>query len=117
MRLVMVDNYDSFTFNLVQYLMEFGARVDVHRNDATSVTELLDGAPFLIGGSTNWWSDSSMTSAGESPEWVTGAIASWYPRLQPRVSRAIQPTASPRSRSGPVGSGNMQSGMRRTAAS
>ena len=45
MRLVMVDNYDSFTFNLVQYLMEFGARVDVHRNDATSVTELLDGAP------------------------------------------------------------------------
>ena len=45
MRLVMVDNYDSFTFNLVQYLMEFGASVDVHRNDATSVTELLDGAP------------------------------------------------------------------------
>ena len=45
MRLVMVDNYDSFTFNLVQYLMEFGASVDVHRNDATGVTELLDGAP------------------------------------------------------------------------
>ncbi len=45
MRLVMVDNYDSFTFNLVQYLMEFGARVDVHRNDAATVSELLDSAP------------------------------------------------------------------------
>jgi len=45
MRLVMIDNYDSFTFNLVQYLMEFGATVDVHRNDAASVSELLDSAP------------------------------------------------------------------------
>lgn len=45
MRLVMVDNYDSFTFNLVQYLMELGATVDVHRNDAASVSELLDSAP------------------------------------------------------------------------
>ena len=45
MRLVMVDNYDSFTFNLVQYLMELGATVDVHRNDAASVSELLDPSP------------------------------------------------------------------------
>ena len=45
MRLIMVDNYDSFTFNLVQYLMELGATVDVHRNDAASVSELLDSAP------------------------------------------------------------------------
>ena len=36
MRVVMLDNYDSFTFNLVQYLMELGARVDVYRNDATT---------------------------------------------------------------------------------
>ena len=45
MRLVMVDNYDSFTFNLVQYLMELGAGVDVHRNDAASVPDLLDSEP------------------------------------------------------------------------
>jgi len=45
MRLAMVDNYDSFTFNLVQYLMEFGASVDVHRNDALSVAELLESGP------------------------------------------------------------------------
>ena len=38
--LVMIDNYDSFTFNLVQYFEELGARVDVHRNDTISVAEI-----------------------------------------------------------------------------
>ena len=33
MRLLMIDNYDSFTFNLVQYLGELGAQVEVVRND------------------------------------------------------------------------------------
>ena len=32
-KLVMIDNYDSFTFNLVQYFGELGAQVEVHRND------------------------------------------------------------------------------------
>jgi anthranilate synthase component 2 len=36
-RLLVVDNYDSFTFNLVQYLGELGARVEVFRNDAVDV--------------------------------------------------------------------------------
>jgi len=36
-RLLLVDNYDSFTFNLVQYLGELGADVDVFRNDAIDV--------------------------------------------------------------------------------
>ncbi|WP_441296055.1 glutamine amidotransferase-related protein, partial [Solemya velum gill symbiont] len=31
--LLMIDNYDSFTFNLVQYFGELGADVHVHRND------------------------------------------------------------------------------------
>ncbi|MDQ2828253.1 MAG: anthranilate/aminodeoxychorismate synthase component II, partial [Chloroflexota bacterium] len=35
--IVMIDNYDSFTFNLVQYLGELGARVTTLRNDETSV--------------------------------------------------------------------------------
>ena len=35
--LTMIDNYDSFTFNLVQYFAELGAEVEVHRNDAISV--------------------------------------------------------------------------------
>ena len=45
MRLAMVDNYDSFTFNLVQYLSELGAEVAVHRNDALAVPALLDPSP------------------------------------------------------------------------
>jgi anthranilate synthase component 2 len=36
-RVVLVDNYDSFTWNLVQYLGELGADVRVHRNDAIDV--------------------------------------------------------------------------------
>jgi anthranilate synthase/aminodeoxychorismate synthase-like glutamine amidotransferase len=40
-RVLMVDNYDSFTYNLVQYLGELGAELDVVRNDAASVDELL----------------------------------------------------------------------------
>ena len=36
-RVLMVDNYDSFTFNLVQYLGELGAEVSVHRNDQIDV--------------------------------------------------------------------------------
>jgi len=41
MRLLMIDNYDSFTYNLVQYLGELGAEVDVVRNDDAGVDELL----------------------------------------------------------------------------
>lgn len=37
--ILMIDNYDSFTYNLVQYLGELGADVAVHRNDALSVAE------------------------------------------------------------------------------
>jgi anthranilate synthase/aminodeoxychorismate synthase-like glutamine amidotransferase len=40
-RLLMIDNYDSFTYNLVQYLGELGAEVEVVRNDAESVDRLL----------------------------------------------------------------------------
>lgn len=38
--LLMIDNYDSFTFNLVQYLGELGQQVEVVRNDALSVAEI-----------------------------------------------------------------------------
>ena len=43
MRILMVDNYDSFTYNLVQYLGELGAEVETVRNDAAEVDELLEG--------------------------------------------------------------------------
>ena len=38
--LLMIDNYDSFTYNVVQYLGELGAEVEVHRNDEISVAEV-----------------------------------------------------------------------------
>ena len=41
----MIDNYDSFTYNLVQYFAELGAEVVVHRNDELSVEEMADIAP------------------------------------------------------------------------
>ena len=46
--LLMIDNYDSFTFNLVQYLQELGAEVRVERNDALSVAEIEALAPDKI---------------------------------------------------------------------
>ena len=48
--ILVIDNYDSFTFNLVHYLMELGAEVRVERNDALSASEALaSGASgFLI---------------------------------------------------------------------
>jgi anthranilate synthase component II len=46
--LLMIDNYDSFTFNLVQYLQVLGAEVQVVRNDALSVAEIARMAPEKI---------------------------------------------------------------------
>ncbi|HXN38071.1 MAG TPA: aminodeoxychorismate/anthranilate synthase component II [Solirubrobacteraceae bacterium] len=43
MRVLVLDNYDSFTYNLVQYLGELGGDVHVVRNDRASVDELLAG--------------------------------------------------------------------------
>ena len=40
MKLLMIDNYDSFTYNIVQYLGELGADVEVHRNDEISVAQI-----------------------------------------------------------------------------
>jgi len=48
MRVLVVDNYDSFTYNLVQYLGELGGEVDVVRNDRAGVDELLAGAPDRV---------------------------------------------------------------------
>jgi anthranilate synthase component 2 len=44
-RIFMIDNYDSFTFNLVQELGELGAAVEVARNDAFEVGDVADAAP------------------------------------------------------------------------
>ena len=46
--LLMIDNYDSFTYNLVQYLGELGADVHVHRNDAISLDQIAAWEPDAI---------------------------------------------------------------------
>ena len=46
--ILVIDNYDSFTFNLVQYFQELGEKVLVHRNDSISVDEILELGPEAV---------------------------------------------------------------------
>jgi anthranilate synthase component 2 len=49
MKLLMIDNYDSFTYNLVQYFGELGAQVEVFRNDEITVAGVAERRPdFLV---------------------------------------------------------------------
>lgn len=45
---ILIDNYDSFTYNLYHYLVELGANVEVWRNDQITVEEILEKAPLGI---------------------------------------------------------------------
>ena len=47
-QVLVIDNYDSFTFNLVQYLRELGATVTVERNDALSIADIARSNPAAI---------------------------------------------------------------------
>src|SRR5207245_3712387 len=46
--ILVIDNYDSFTYNLVQYLQELGRTVEVHRNDAITVEGIERRRPEAI---------------------------------------------------------------------
>ena len=46
--ILMIDNYDSFTYNIVQYLLELGAEVEVRRNDEITIAEIEIMAPEKI---------------------------------------------------------------------
>ena len=46
--ILMIDNYDSFTYNIVQYLLELGAEVEVRRNDEITIAEIEAMAPEKI---------------------------------------------------------------------
>ena len=46
--IILIDNYDSFTWNLYHYLGELGAETVVHRNDAVSVGQVLSAGPEAI---------------------------------------------------------------------
>ena len=47
-KILIIDNYDSFTYNLVQYLGELGADLQVVRNDRTTLEEIASWAPAKI---------------------------------------------------------------------
>ena len=46
--ILLIDNYDSFTFNIYHYLGEIGAKVDVYRNDKIGIEEILELNPKAI---------------------------------------------------------------------
>jgi anthranilate synthase component II len=46
--ILVIDNYDSFTYNLVQYLAELGAEVQVHRNDQITLEQVRKLAPQAV---------------------------------------------------------------------
>jgi anthranilate synthase/aminodeoxychorismate synthase-like glutamine amidotransferase len=48
MNVLVIDNYDSFTYNLVQYLGELGSEIEVVRNDKATVAELLERRPERV---------------------------------------------------------------------
>jgi anthranilate synthase component 2 len=48
MHVLVVDNYDSFTYNLVHFLGELGAEIDVRRNDRITVDEIADRVPDAV---------------------------------------------------------------------
>jgi anthranilate synthase component 2 len=77
-RLLVLDNYDSFTYNLVQYLAELGSSVHVVRSDAASVETLLAGSPdgFVISPGPG-----APEAAGVSVPLVRAAAAAGLPVL------------------------------------
>ena len=68
MKLLMIDNYDSFTYNLVQYFGELGADVEVHRNDEITLDELRERVAGGVGRLVISPGPCSPTEAGVSVE-------------------------------------------------
>ena len=75
-RILVVDNYDSFVYNLVQYLGQLGAEVTVRRNDEVDVTSLSNFAGILISPGPG-----TPEAAGQSIELVKYAAANRVPLL------------------------------------
>jgi anthranilate synthase/aminodeoxychorismate synthase-like glutamine amidotransferase len=61
--ILMIDNYDSFTYNLVQYLSELGAKVKVFRNDAITLEQIEKLAPekIVISPGPGWPKDAGIS--------------------------------------------------------
>jgi anthranilate synthase component 2 len=75
---IMIDNYDSFTFNLVQYLQELGARVETVRNDAMTAAQLTARRPDFFVLSPG---PSTPSHAGVCLDLITACASSGIPLL------------------------------------
>ena len=72
MKILMIDNYDSFTYNLVQYLGELGAEVEVVRNDQVSLDEVVanDASHVMISPGPGTPDQAGVSMAAiETPAW------------------------------------------------
>ena len=88
-RLLLIDNYDSFTYNLVQAFLILGAEVDVHRNDAITVEAALAGDDLLLidllygdqdGGqrTISRFSIAQYSGADHEHVWLPAVVSHWY---------------------------------------
>lgn len=80
-RLLVVDNYDSFTWNLVHYLIELGAEVEVVRNDVIGADEAVRGAVRGADGIVISPGPGTAEGAGVSLEVVAACAAGGVPLL------------------------------------
>ena len=76
--LIVIDNYDSFTYNLVQYFWELGAELKVYRNDERTVEQVIAEKPERLVISPG---PCSPTEAGISLELITAAARHGIPLL------------------------------------
>ena len=89
--ILVIDNYDSFTFNLVHYLMELGAEVQVERNDAIGAVEALktNAAGFLISPGP-----CTPNEAGISLDLVAGSTVDFVESLGGAAFKVENPNAA-----------------------
>src|SRR3954452_8089553 len=77
-RVLIIDNYDSFTYNLVQYLGELGAEIEVVRNDAAGADELIERKPDRVVVSPG---PCTPDESGVSPDAIRGFAEAGVPVL------------------------------------
>ena len=79
--ILMIDNYDSFTFNVVQYLLELGADVTVRRNDEISIEDIERLAPeklwFLLAHAPRTKRESHCRPSPASPVKSPCSVFAW----------------------------------------
>ena len=94
--ILIIDNYDSFTYNLVQYLGELGAEVVVRRNDQITVAEV-EGGVMSVTVIPHTWANTNLRAcrAGDAVNLETDVLAKYVEKMlgaldlrKPRLTEA-----------------------------